>query len=64
MQDDVIIMAITINGKRRAELEVALDTPKEVIIDKAKVLVAKWLVDKKILKEIVVPNKLVNLVVV
>lgn len=64
LQDDVIIMAITINGKRRAELEVALDTPKEVIIDKAKVLVAKWLVDKKILKEIVVPNKLVNLVVV
>ncbi len=64
LQTDVVVMAITINGKLRGEIEVAFDTSKEIIIDRAKTLVAKWLLDKKILKEIVVPNKLVNLVVV
>lgn len=60
---DSIILAITINGKKRAELEVAPSATKEEILAEAKTLAAKWLDGKELIKEIVVPNKLVNLVI-
>ncbi len=61
--EDSITLGVSINGKRRTEIEVAVDESKENIINLAKVAGAKWLEDKTIIKEIVVPNKLVNLVV-
>jgi leucyl-tRNA synthetase len=61
--DDSITLGITVNGKRRAEIEVAKDTAKDTILAEAKNIVSKWLEDKDIVKEIYVPNKLVNLVV-
>lgn len=58
-----IIYAITINGKKRAEMEVSLDLEQKDIVIQAKQNVQKWLENAQILKEIVVPNKLVNFVV-
>ncbi|MBN2823978.1 MAG: leucine--tRNA ligase [Campylobacterales bacterium] len=60
---DTIILAVSINGKRRDEIEVSASASKEEILEIAKNQVVKWLEDKTIVKEIVVPNKLVNLVV-
>lgn len=63
LQSDSIRYGISINGKNRGEIEVALNTPNEEIIALAKENVKKWLEEMNIVKEIVVPNKLVNLVV-
>ncbi|TLD95453.1 leucine--tRNA ligase [Helicobacter jaachi] len=57
-----VVYAITINGKKRAEMEVALDVSEKQIIAQAKAHVAKWLENAHIRKEIIVPNKLVNFV--
>ncbi len=61
--EDSITLGVSVNGKNRGEIEVAKDTGKEDIIATAKEVVAKWLEGKEIVKEIVVPNKLVNIVV-
>jgi leucyl-tRNA synthetase len=60
---DSITLGVAINGKRRCEIEVAVDETKENIIDTAKEMASKWLEGKEIVKEIVVPKKLVNFVV-
>ena len=60
---DSIILAVTVNGKKRCEIEVAPDTSKEEILVLAKIAAAKWLGESELLKEIVVPNKLVNFVI-
>ncbi|WP_404319737.1 leucine--tRNA ligase [Malaciobacter canalis] len=60
---DSIVLAITINGKKRCEIEVAPNTSKEDILIEAKKVALKWIENKEIIKEIVVPNKLVNLVI-
>jgi leucyl-tRNA synthetase len=60
---DSITLGVAINGKRRCEIEVAVDEAKENIIDEAKEMASKWLEGKEIIKEIVVPKKLVNFVV-
>ncbi len=61
--DDTITLAITINGKRRDEIEVDKALSKDEILELAKKNCAKWLENKEIIKEIYVPNKLINLVV-
>jgi len=61
--EDSITLAVSINGKRRTEIEVALNATKDEIIEKAKEAGAKWIDGKTIIKEIVVPNKLINIVV-
>lgn len=58
-----ITLGVSINGKARAEIEVAPDESSENIIALAKESAAKWLEGQTIVKEIVVPKKLVNLVV-
>tara|TARA_B110000046_G_scaffold184996_1_gene225152 strand:+ start:1064 stop:3532 length:2469 start_codon:yes stop_codon:yes gene_type:complete len=62
---DSIVLAITINGKKRGEIEVSPDASKEEILELAKAtqVAKKWIDGKEMIKEIVVPNKLVNLVV-
>lgn len=60
---DSIILAVTINGKKRAEVEVAPDASKDDILVLAKEAASKWIDGKELIKEIVVPKKLVNLVV-
>ncbi len=61
--EDSVTLGVSINGKRRCEIEVAIDEPKDSIIELAKEKAEKWLEGKTIVKEIVVPKKLVNLVV-
>ena len=60
---DSIILAVTVNGKKRCEIEVIPDTSKEEILSLAKIAAAKWLGNSELVKEIVVPNKLVNFVI-
>ena len=55
--------AVTVNGKKRAEISVDASLAKDDIIAIAKENVSKWIEGKNIVKEIFVPNKLVNLVV-
>ncbi|WP_415396481.1 leucine--tRNA ligase [Sulfurimonas sp. CS5] len=61
--EDSVTLGVSINGKRRTEIEVAIDESKENIIEIAKAAASKWLEAKEILKVIVVPKKLVNIVI-
>lgn len=60
---DSINLAITVNGKRRAEIEVEKSLSKDEILQMAKKEVEKWILGKELIKEIYVPNKLINLVI-
>lgn len=60
---DTINIAITINGKKRAEVEIANNLSKDETLIIAKDRVQKWLSEKEIIKIVVVPNKLVNFVI-
>lgn len=60
---DSVTYGISINGKNRGEIEVEIGIQNDEIIKLAKEQVSKWLEGMSIVKEIVVPNKLVNLVV-
>lgn len=64
-QTDTVAMAITINGKKRSVIDISSTATKEDILNIAKkdTNVLKWLENKTIVKEIVVPGKLVNLVI-
>jgi leucyl-tRNA synthetase len=60
---DTVTLGVAVNGKRRAEIEVDAGASKEDIIAMAKESIDKWLEGKNVVKEILVPNKMVNLVV-
>lgn len=60
---DSVALGVSINGKNRATIEVGVSEPQEAVIEIAKVAVEKWLEGKEIVKAIVVPGKLVNLVI-
>ena len=58
-----ILYVVMIGGKKRTEIEVSPSATQEEILASAKEAGAKWLEGMSIVKEIVVPNKLVNLAV-
>jgi leucyl-tRNA synthetase len=60
---DTIKLGVAVNGKRRAEIEINPNASKDKIIERAKEAIPKWLEGKSIIKEILVPKKLVNIVV-
>jgi leucyl-tRNA synthetase len=60
---DSIVLAITINGKKRTEIEVSPTASNDEVLALAKEKSKKWLENTTIIKEIVVPNKLVNFVI-
>ena len=62
-EEDSVKLVITVNGKKRDEIEVAKDMPKDEVLLKAKEKASKWLEGKSIIKEIFVPGKLINIVV-
>jgi len=62
VQDSILYM-VMIGGKKRTEVEVNPSASQEEILTTAKEAGAKWLEGMIIVKEIVVPNKLVNLAV-
>jgi leucyl-tRNA synthetase len=62
---DTITIAVQVNGKLRAEIEVDSDASKEEVLSlvKENEKIATWLDGNEIKKEIYVPGKIVNLVV-
>ncbi len=60
---DSISMGVSINGKKRTEIELSPTADKDEVLAVAKEAAEKWIEGKTIVKEIIVPNKLVNLVI-
>ncbi len=60
-----ITLVVQVNGKVRAQIDVAADADKSDILGRAKSAdnVVRFIAGKEIRKEIVVPGKLVNIVV-
>ncbi len=65
LEQTSVSMVVQVNGKVRGKIDVAADASQETILAAAKLddNVVRHLADKAIRKEIVVPNKLVNIVV-
>ncbi len=63
--DEEVTIAIQVNGKLRGTVTVPADSPKEILLEHARneETVQKFLQDMTVVKEIVVPGRLVNLVV-
>lgn len=65
LEDEEITFVVQVNGKLRASIIIPVDTPealcKEMVYREEKV--KKFIAGKKIIKEIFVPNKLINIVV-
>ncbi|PAF53970.1 leucine--tRNA ligase [Helicobacter sp. 13S00482-2] len=57
-----IVIPISINGKKRGEIKISPNTDERELLEACKIIVSKWLEGSEILKEIVVPNKIVNFV--
>jgi leucyl-tRNA synthetase len=64
-QEDIIELAVQINGKVRDKIEVAKDASKESIeeVARASERIQELLSGKNIVKVVVIPNRLVNIVV-
>ena len=62
---DTITIAVQVNGKRRGEVEVPKDADKDAVLAAAKSEsnVARYIENADIVREIVVPGRLVNLVI-
>ena len=63
--EENVVMAVSINGKFKARIEVEMDCPEDKVIEKVKQdeNIKNAIKDKEIIKMIVVPNKIVNIVV-
>jgi leucyl-tRNA synthetase len=65
LESDTFTLVVQVNGKLRARIEAAVDAPEEELVRLARSTdaVQRQLDGKEIVKEVVVPGKLVNLVV-
>ncbi len=63
--EDTVEIAVQVNGKVKAKLDIAKDEAKDKVLADAKAeeSIAKLIDGKTVVKEIYVPNKLVNIVV-
>lgn len=61
--DDEIELPVQVNGKVRGRVMVATDADKDTVVAAARDAVASHLEGKNVVKEIVVPGRMVNLVV-
>ena len=63
--DDVVEVIVQINGKLRGKINVPVDMAKDDVLAlaKADAKIAEAIDGKTVIKEIVVPNKIVNIVV-
>ena len=55
--------AVQVNGKTRRTFMALPDAPEEELKEKAEAVTAGYIADKEIVKHIVVPGRLVNLIV-
>ncbi|MFZ4632170.1 MAG: leucine--tRNA ligase [Patescibacteria group bacterium] len=65
IKDEIVSLVIQVNGKLRANINVAFDIDEKEAIKLAQneELIKKWLEDKEIVKTIFIPGKLLNIVV-
>ncbi|MDD3669180.1 MAG: leucine--tRNA ligase [Alphaproteobacteria bacterium] len=65
LQRDIVNMVVQVNGKLRGQISVAADAAQEAVVDAALALdtVRKFTDGHKVVKTIVIPKKLVNIVV-
>ena len=63
LKTDSIEIALQINGKFRDNLVIGAEDSKDAVLTKAKEVLASRLEGKTVVKEIYVPNKIVNIVV-
>jgi leucyl-tRNA synthetase len=65
LESDTFTLVVQVNGKLRARVEAAVDAPEEELLRLARSsdAVQRQLDDREVVKEVVVPGKLVNLVV-
>ena len=65
LEQNTLTIAVQVNGKRRGEVEVPKDADKDAILvaAKAEPNVARYIEGSNIVREIVVPGRLVNIVV-
>ena len=65
LEQNTLTIAVQVNGKRRGEVEVPKDADKDAILNAAKAEpnVARYVEGVNIVREIVVPGRLVNIVV-
>jgi len=61
--DDSVELPVQVNGKVRAHITVAVDAAKDAVLAAARDAAASNIEGKTVVKEIVVPGRLVNLVV-
>ena len=65
MKEDIITIAVQLNGKTRTTMEISRDQPEEEVRTAALALekIAPALAGKNVRRVIVVPNRIVNVVV-
>ncbi len=65
MQEDVVVIAVQVNGKLRGQVEAAHPVSEEQVLAavKANERVQSWVTGKDVVKTIYIPGKLVNIVV-
>ena len=65
IESNNLTIIVQINGKLRANFEIEKDQSKELVLNQAKSLdkIQKYLKDSELIKEIYVPNKLINFVI-
>lgn len=63
MKDDTIEMPVQVNGKVKATIMIGIDEDKEAVLSKAREAILTKIDGATIVKEIYVPNKIINLVV-
>jgi len=65
LASDIFTLVVQVNGKRRAGVEAPADASREELVQlaRANAAVQRHIDGKEVVKEVVVPGKLVNLVV-
>jgi leucyl-tRNA synthetase len=65
LKHETVTVPVQINGKVRGEVKVPANTPREEIVNRAKELskIIPFIASRRIVREIYVPNKILNFVV-
>ncbi len=63
MKDDTVEMPVQVNGKVKGMIEISADEDKASVLEKAKQAIAQKIEGCTIVKEVYVPNRIINIVV-
>lgn len=61
LEEESYILVVSVNGKKRADLQISKQASKEEVLHQARASVSRW-IDRDVCKEIYVQHKLVNFV--